>query len=197
MVELFGAFRGWWCCMFPGPDPWPIGHQFVGWGVIKKKIEIPTTLLAQQALTLSTTFREIMTRELQLWKSIFLKERKKIQRKILLFFVELEYPNFVAEIIFNKIFNNEIQLFRFWQKIKISIMNSTMDPLVRTMNIWRVKSWVVWEYLWHNFLFLGGLLCNQPTYVHIRYLKKPRYNCNWMECLKDGFGDLNLNAKEW
>ena len=79
-----------------------------------------------------------MTRELQLWKSIFLKERKKIQRKILLFFVELEYPNFVAEIIFNKIFNNEIQLFRFWQKIKISIMNLTMDPLVRTMNIWRV-----------------------------------------------------------
>ena len=70
MVEQksFGAFRGWWCCMFPGPSPWPIGHQFVGWGVIKKKIEIPTTL-AQQALTLSTTFWEIMTRELHYQQS--------------------------------------------------------------------------------------------------------------------------------
>ena len=70
MVErrFFGAFRGWWCCMFPGPSPWPIGHQFVGWGVIKKKIEIPTTL-AQQALTLSTTFWEIMTRELHYQQS--------------------------------------------------------------------------------------------------------------------------------
>ena len=71
----------------------------------------------------------------------FFERMKKIQRKILLFFVELEYPNFVAEIIFNKIFNNEIQLFRFWQKLKISIMNSRMDPLVRTsMKIWRSKS---------------------------------------------------------
>ena len=52
----FNFLAVWWCCMFPGPSPWPIGHQFVGWGVIKKKIEIPTTLKPQQALTLSTTF---------------------------------------------------------------------------------------------------------------------------------------------
>ena len=119
MVELFGAFRGWWCCMFPGPDPWPIGHQFVGWGVIKKKIEIPTTLLAQQALTLSTTFREIMTRELQLWKSIFLKEWKKIQSKILLFLMNCCWNYFRQNIqqwnptfqILTKIkdFNNEFE----------------------------------------------------------------------------------------
>ena len=118
-TAIFWRFRGWWCCMFPGPSPWPIGHQFVGWGVIKKKIEIPTTLLAQQALTLSTTFREIMTRELQLWKSIFLKEWKKIQSKILLFLMNCCWNYFRQNIqqwnptfqILTKIkdFNNEFE----------------------------------------------------------------------------------------